>query len=125
MSKFFNYLKYTFFFLILMFGITFLLSVLSLVGMKSNTITKIGVILNAIIFFITSMKAIHTIQDKGYILGLKLGCINIFILIIINLIFFQSSITINRFIYYFILLISSILGTSFGKNFHIKLKKQR
>ena len=64
--------------------------------------------------------ASKNITEKGYILGIKLGLLFVIFMILINLIFFKSGFNIDRIIYYTILIISSILGGSFGKNLKIK-----
>ena len=117
MYKLLKYLKYLLFFIIFFFIISLILAFFATFGVSNLFINKLSVILMAIAAFITSMKEI---AGKRYLLGLRLGLLNIISLILINLMFFRSSFDITRFIYYFILLISSILGSSFGKNFHKK-----
>ena len=89
-------------------------------GLNSSFINKLSIILTAVSFFLVSAIASSNTKEKGYALGIKLGLVFIIFLIITNLIFFKSPINIDRFIYYIILLASSILGGSFGKNFNIK-----
>ena len=120
MYKLLKYLKYLLFFIIFFFIISLILAFFATFGVSNLFINKLSVILMAIAAFITSMKAIKEIAGKSYLLVLRLGLLNIISLILINLMFFRSSFDITRFIYYFILLISSILGSSFGKNFHKK-----
>ncbi len=121
MYKLLTYLKYLGLFLIFIIVIATVTSLINLTGLNSNFLTKLSIILTAISFFLISAKASHEILEKGYILGLKLGLIFIISLVIINLIIFRSPFNIDRIIYYLILLFSSILGGSFGKN--IKIKK--
>ena len=70
--------------------------------------------------FIISAKASNNLNEKGYILGIKLGLLFVILLILLNLIISKSPFNIDRIIYYIILIASSILGGSFGKNFKIK-----
>jgi len=123
MDKFFQYMKYIALFMILIFFITCFISLINLTNINSKTISKIGVIISALSFFFISAKAASSFKEKGYILGIKLGFIFIMFLILINLFIFKSPLSIDRLIYYIILIASSILGGSFGKNIHIKLKK--
>ena len=116
-----KYLKYLGLFLLSLIGIALFISLISLLGINYNLIFKLTTILMAILIFILSSIASHKFKDKGYIIGLKLGIIWIILLIIINFFFFKSNFNLTRIIYYIILIISSILGGSFGKN--IKLKK--
>ena len=121
MYKLLNYLKYLGLFIIFIFVITIFTSLINLTGLNNTFISKIGIILTAISFFIVSANASKNSTEKGIKLGLKLGLLFILILILTNLILFKSSITLDRLIYYIILLCSSILGGSFGKN----LKKKK
>ena len=121
MYKFLHYLKYIGLYFLILIIITILISLINLTNINTNLITKIGIILSALSFFIVSAKASNDFNEKGYLLGLKLGLILIITLVIINLIIFHSSFKIDRLIYYVILLASSLLGGSFGKN--IKIKK--
>ncbi len=123
MNNILNYLKYFGLFFIFIFVIAIITSIINLFGISSTLTNKLGVILTGISFFIIASIASKNNQDKGYILGMKLGIIFIIFLVIINLIFFRSKISIDRFIYYIILLASSILGGSFGKNFKQKKSK--
>lgn len=120
MLKVLNYLKYIGLFIILIIAIALITSLINLTGANTNLINKLSVILTALSFFIISALASKKINEKGYILGIKLGLLFVILMVLINLIFFKSSFSIDRFIYYTILIISSILGGSFGKNLKIK-----
>ncbi len=119
--KIIDYLKYIGIFFITIIIIAFITSLINLTNFNGVLLSKISIILTAISFFFISTIASPKSKDKGYVLGLKLGLTMIIILFLTNLLFFRSNINIDRLIYYLILLISSILGGSFGKN--IKLKK--
>ena len=116
MSKILEYLKYIGLFILFIIIIAFITSLINLTGINTKLISKSSIILTAISFFIISAKASSKIKEKGYILGIKLGLLFVLLLFIINLLIFKSSLNIDRFIYYTI-----ILGGSFGKN--IKIKK--
>lgn len=120
MLKVLSYLKYIGIFVIFIIGIAIGTSLINLTGFKPNLINKLAVILTALSFFIVSSMASKNITEKGYILGIKLGLLFVIFMILINLIFFKSGFNIDRIIYYTILIISSILGGSFGKNLKIK-----
>lgn len=80
---------------------------------STDTITMIGMIfLFTIIGFEYGKKA----ESKGYLEGLKIGSSLIFLLIIINLLFYQTGFSISRFIYYIVLILSSTLGSMIGIN---------
>ena len=120
MLKVLSYFKYIGIFVIFIVGISIGTSLINLSGFKPNLINKLAVILTALSFFIVSSMASKNITEKGYILGIKLGLLFVILMILINLIFFKSGFNIDRIIYYTILIISSILGGSFGKNLKIK-----
>ena len=122
MNKLLNYLKYFGLFCIFIIVIAIITSLINLTGIKSITISKLSVILTAISFFIISLLASNKTKERGIVLGLKLGLSFIIILILVNLIVFKSPFNIDRLIYYIILLASSLLGGSIGKN--IKLKRK-
>jgi len=120
MLKVINYLKYIGMFIIFIIVIALATSLINLTGINSNITNKVSIILTALSFFIVSGLASKSSNEKGYILGIKLGLIFVLLMALINLIFFKSSFNIDRIIYYSILIISGILGGSFGKNLKIK-----
>ena len=122
MNKLLNYLKYFGLFFIFIIVIAVITALINLTGIKSVTISKLSVILTAISFFVIAVLASHKTKERGIILGLKLGLSFIILLILINLMVFKSPFNIDRLIYYLILLASSLLGGSLGKN--IKLKRK-
>lgn len=120
MLKVLNYLKYIGIFILFIIGIALITSLINLTGLNTNLINKLAIILTALSFFIISAMASKNFNEKGYILGIKLGLLFVLLMVFINLIFFKSSFSIDRIIYYIILVFSSILGGSFGKNLKIK-----
>ncbi len=124
MNKILEYLKYFGLFFIFIIIIAIISSLINLTGLKSITISKISIILTAISFLIISLIASKKTKERGIIIGLKLGLSFITILILINLIIFKSPFNIDRLIYYIILIISSLLGGSLGKNIKLKNTKK-
>ena len=124
MNKLLNYLKYFGLFFICIIAIATITALINLTGVKSSIISKLSVILTAISFFIIAILASNKTKERGIVLGLKLGLSFIILLILINLIVFKSPFNIDRLIYYIILLASSILGGSFGKNIKFKQRKK-
>ena len=80
---------------------------------STDTITMIGMIL---LFTIIGFEYGKKAESKGYLEGLKIGSSLIFLLIIINLLFYQTGFSISRFIYYIVLILSSTLGSMIGIN---------
>lgn len=66
--------------------------------------------------FISSFLLGKNCSKKGYLEGLKLGGIIVFILIILNLIF--NSLSYKSIIFFMIILITSMLGSMIGINKH-------
>lgn len=120
MGRVLNYLKYIGIFILFMIIIALITSLINLTGLNTSLINKFSIILTALSFFIISAMASKSLKDKGYILGIKLGLLFVILMVLINFIFFKSSFSIDRLIYYIILIISGILGGSFGKNLKIK-----
>ncbi len=55
-------------------------------------------------------------SNKGYLEGIKIGVIVIFILFLLSYLGFDKNINLERIIYYLIILISSIFGSIIGIN---------
>ena len=116
MSKLLNYLKYFGIFFLVIITIAIITSLINLTGINSSTINKLSIVITAISFFVIAAIASHKTKERGFITGLKLGISFVLLLLIINLIIFRRSCNIDRLIYYTILILSGILGGSFGKN---------
>ena len=79
----------------------------------TDTIIMIGMIL---FFIIIGFEYGKKAQAKGYLEGLKIGASLILLLIIINLLFYQTGFSLSRFVYYVVLILSSTLGSMVGIN---------
>ncbi len=108
-------------FTIIIILISFGFALLNLGGLMNFSTTNIlFMILMVMIFLIIGYKYGKKADKKGYIEGLKIGICLILVLLFINLIFYNSNISLERVIYYFILILSSIMGSMIGIN-----KKER
>lgn len=116
MKKTLNYLKLVSIFLIIELMITFIISLLNLIGINSGITTIILLICNIILFFFLNFINAHNIKKKGFLEGIILGLIFIFLMILIKILLFDNSFKISTFIYYLILFITSIFGGMFGVN---------
>ncbi|MBE6156763.1 MAG: TIGR04086 family membrane protein [Firmicutes bacterium] len=116
MNKLINYLKYVSIFLIIELMITFIMSLLNLLGVNSGITTIIMLVCNLILFFILNYFNAFKLKKKGFLEGIILGFIFIIFMILIKVILFNSGFGISTFIYYTILFIISILGGMFGVN---------
>lgn len=70
----------------------------------------------AILFFIIGFLVGKKATHKGYLEGIKISLSLIFILIVINVLFYQTGFSLERTIYYFILILSSTMGSMIGIN---------
>ncbi len=116
MNKIINYLKYISIFLIIELALTFIMSLLNLLGVTSGLTSLLIFICNILLFFILNLFNAREKEKKGYLKGLLLGSIFILIMIIIKIIFYGNSFNISTIIYYSTLLLISIIGGMFGIN---------
>ncbi len=79
----------------------------------TNTIIFIGMVF---VLFIIGFEFGKKAPKQGYLEGLKIGFCLIFLMIIINLIFYQTGFSFERILYYTVLILSSTLGSMIGIN---------
>ncbi len=94
--------------------------------LKGNGIVIATLLIPIISIFIGSFSLGRKSNKKGWLEGIKLGAILIFIIFLIDALIFKSFI-LKKIIYYSILLITSILGSMIGivnKKKNIKQKKK-
>ena len=113
MNKILAFLKVLIVPLILFFILPIILSVFNLFGIGINKIMLI--IITSIVMLVSGFLIGRKSEKKGFISGGILGLIFIFILIILGL-FFKTDFNLGRFIYYIILILSSMLGSIIGIN---------
>lgn len=116
MKKIINYLKFVSMFIILELMITFIISLLNLIGLNSGITTIILLISNILLFFMLNFFNARITLKKGFLEGIILGVIFILIMFLIKIILFNNSFKISTFIYYLILFITSIIGGMIGVN---------
>lgn len=83
---------------------------------NTNTINYLKLFIIAISMLIGGIYIGSKTNKKGWLEGLKIGLEVIIILFIISYLAFDKGIDIKTVIYYFIILISSILGSMIGIN---------
>lgn len=79
----------------------------------TNTFIFIGMIL---LLFIIGFEYGKKALKKGFLEGLKIGLWLIFILIFINIVFYHVNFSLERTIYYIVLILASTLGSMVGIN---------
>lgn len=110
--------------LVLSFIFTFLISLLSYFDiLKGNGIHVMAIVLYIISLFLGGFFLGKRSHKKGWLEGLKLGVILILFFILANVLFIHNPLIIKSFIFYFLLLISSIMGSMIGIN--IKKEAQK
>ena len=114
MKKIINKYKSYIVFIFIVIISNLLLSLLNLFSI-SNSITNIlSMIVLIITYFIYGLKKGKISNNKGYIQGLKVGSILSLILLILSI--FNLYFSIKTIIYYLILILSSIFGSTIGIN---------
>ena len=97
--------------------LTFLTTLLSYFNIMSDKVTSIiKIIIPIISVFIGGFYIGKRSLKKGFLEGLKLGCIYSIILIIFNYLALDNSFKFKYLLFYTILIISSILGSMIGIN---------
>ena len=96
---------------------TFLITILNyfnIIGSKIVEIMKILIILIAM--FVGGLLIGKSSKQKGWLEGIKLGCIVTIILVLFNYLGLQQKFLPTHIIYYLILIISCTLGSMIGIN---------
>lgn len=113
MNTFFNYIKSLIIFLSSIIIIPFFLTLFNIMKLETNKITII--IIGSVLMFIIGIITGKNANSKGYLKGLLISLICIFLFVILSLIF-KYTLNINSLIYYIILVISTIFGSMLGIN---------
>ena len=104
------------FYAIFIILITFICSLLNLIGVNSTITNLIIFIFNMIMFFFLGFKNGKCVVSKGYIAGIKMSLLFILLLIVINLFTARNFFSISTIVYYVILMLSGIAGSMIGIN---------
>lgn len=111
-----KYIKLTGIFVILELMITFIISLMNLIGINSGITSLLILLMNVIVFFSLAFINGKNSTKKGFLSGLLLSLIYIFMMFLINGFLYTFRIKISTIIYYLILIIISMLGGSIGIN---------
>lgn len=104
------------FYLLFLVLLTFLTSLINLLGVNSTITNLFLFIFNGIAFFILGFKNGLRSKDKGFLAGIKVGLILLIILFIVNIFLSQKMVSLALLIYYLVLILSSTLGGMLGIN---------
>ena len=116
MHKAINYLKFLSIFMILELMITFITSLLNLLGINSGITAIILLVVNVIIFFVLNFINARKKLKKGYLEGMLLSIIFILSMVLLKIILFNNKTTISTYLYYLILFITGVFGGMVGIN---------
>ena len=117
LNKLKSYFKVILIGLLFMMIFAFLLGVLQNFNLFYGKASEVFMfIYMAILFFIIGFLVGKKATHKGYLEGIKISLSLIFILIVINVLFYQTGFSLERTIYYFILILSSTMGSMIGIN---------
>lgn len=116
MIKIKSYLKDVLYFFTILFLVLMLLTFLNYINLIDYKIVSIiSFIVTILLFLITSIRVARKSERKGYQNGLIISLINIFFFILLSVIF-NAKMNLSVIIYYFLLMISGILGGMIGIN---------
>ena len=113
MNYFYKYIKSLMVFMTGIILIPILLTIFNLFKLYTNRIMII--IIGSILMFTIGLILGKKVEKNGYLNGILLSVITIFLLLIISIIF-RFKLNINTLIYYLILVISTVLGSMLGIN---------
>ncbi len=111
-----KYLKsymYIFISIIILSLIVGTLSYFNVISISTSNILEIVSIIIAM--FVGGFYIGRKSNKKGYIEGLKIGSLMIFLVFILSSFFFDKSINLSSLVFYVIILISSVLGSIISK----------
>jgi len=104
-------------FLAALFTLALILALFNSLNLLYSKATDIIIMIGMVLtLFIIGFSYGKKAEKKGYLEGLKIGGCLIFLMIIINLIFYQTGFSFERIIYYSVLILSSTLGSMMGIN---------
>lgn len=109
-----KYIKNIGFYLLFLVLIIFICSLLNLIGVNSTITNFIIFIFNVILFMVYGFKNGIKAQEKGYLAGLRISLVLLFILVIINLIMVRNIFNLTTLVYYLILLLTGTFGGMLG-----------
>lgn len=69
-----------------------------------------------IVFFVFGYKAGKKTENRGFLAGLKIGFLLLVVLLLFNLVLYQTGFSFLRVIYYMVLLFASVVGSTIGIN---------
>lgn len=117
MNKYIKYLKSLLYVFIPMLVFSIITSILYYFNITSSSLNNYLKLFSiAISIFIGGIYIGTKADNKGWLEGIKIGLIVIFLVFVISYLAFDNSIDVKDFIYYSILLVSSILGSMIGIN---------
>jgi|GEM_PF-896822 len=117
MKTLIKYLKTSAIYLIVICVTSLILAILNYFGIfGSQTISIIDMLIMVVIFVVLGYIHGKQAEKRGYLVGLRIGCILSLILLILSLIVFRTGIDFSSLIYYLVLIVSCTFGSMLGIN---------
>ncbi len=112
-----SYGKTVLIFLLVICLVCFLFGLFQLIGFLSfKTTSLLFMIFMVMLFLILGFRYGKKANKKGYLAGVKIGLCLILVLVFINFVFYKTNFSLERIVYYLVLILSSILGAMIGIN---------
>ena len=103
-------------FLGFLIGGSLIISVLYYFLIPSKVVQVLSMIYLTLVFFVFGFKTGKKAEAKGFLAGLKIGGIFLFVLLLLNLFLHHFQFHLLTLLFYFVLLLASILGATLGIN---------
>ncbi len=103
------------FYLLFLLLLTFICSLLNLIGLNSTITNLLLFLFNAGAFLFLGFKNGIKNNIKGYFSGLKIGALMLLILFLINLLIAQKVFSLSLLVYYLVMLLCAVFGGMLGK----------
>lgn len=103
-------------FLGFLIGGSIIISILYYFLFSSKIVNVLSILYLLFVFFFFGLKVGKKTESKGFIAGLKIGILLLLCLLLINIIFYRSSFSFIRILFYVLYLLASVFGATIGIN---------
>ena len=101
----------------LIFVLTLVLTVLNYFDViNGNVLNILKIVITILSTFVGGFLVGKNSNEKGYLEGIKLALIYVVFIFLLSILGFSDKITLNTFLYYAIIILSTMLGGMFGIN---------
>lgn len=103
-------------FLGFLIGGSIIISIMYYLLFSSKVVNVLAFIYMIIVFFVFGLKAGKKATNRGFLAGLKIGFLLLSVLLLFNLIIYQTGFNVTRVIYYMVLIFASVIASTIGIN---------